>query len=66
MNERTKSALLWGAVGVFAFLALHQGYVFVGGESIGILPAIGVAVVVGAVAAVAAYAGEVRLLRRGR
>ena len=66
MNERTKSALLWGAVGVFAFLALHQGYVALGGESIGILPAVGVGVVVGAVAAVAAYVGEVRLLRRGR
>jgi len=66
VNERTKSALLWGAVGVFAFLALHQGYVALGGESIGILPAVGVGVVVGAVAAVAAYVGEVRLLRRGR
>ena len=66
MNERTKSALLWGAVGLFAFLALHQGYVALGGESIGILPAVGVAAVVGAVVAAAAYVGEVRLLRRGR
>jgi hypothetical protein len=66
VNERTKSALLWGAVGVFAFLVLHQGYVFVGGNGVGILPAVGVAVVVGAAAAAAAYVGEVRLLRRGR
>ncbi|MFD1647157.1 hypothetical protein [Haloarchaeobius litoreus] len=66
MNERTKSALLWGAVGVFAFLTLHQGYVALGGESIGILPAVGLGFVVGTVVAAAAYVGEVRLLRRGR
>ncbi|WP_435347896.1 hypothetical protein [Haloarchaeobius sp. HRN-SO-5] len=66
MTERRKSALLWGAVGVFAFLVLHQGYVVLGNDGIGLLPALGVAVVVGAVVAVAAYVGEARLLRRGR
>ncbi|WP_267640996.1 hypothetical protein [Haloarchaeobius amylolyticus] len=66
MDERTKSALLWGAVGVFAFLVLYQGYVLFGNDSVGFLPAFGVALVVGAGVAAAAYVAEIRLLGRGR
>ena len=66
MTPRRKSALLWGAVGVFAFLALHQGYILLGNDGIGILPALVVALVVGAMVAVSAYVGEARLVQRGR
>lgn len=53
-----KSAVLWGLVGALAFLVLHQGYVLVGYDGIGILPAVAVAVVVGAVATATTYVGE--------
>jgi hypothetical protein len=49
MNDRAKSALLWGVVGALAFLVLHQGYVLLENDGIGVLPAAGVAVVVGLV-----------------
>ncbi|KTG10747.1 hypothetical protein AUR64_06035 [Haloprofundus marisrubri] len=65
MNRRVKSSLLWGAVGVFAFLALAQGYVLVAGPlPVGFLGRIGIALVVGAVAAGVSYATELRLLAR--
>ncbi|WP_435334071.1 hypothetical protein [Haloarchaeobius sp. TZWWS8] len=66
MTPRRKSALLWGAVGVFAFLVSYQGYVALGNEGVGFLPALLVALLVGAAVAAAAYLGEVRLLERGR
>jgi hypothetical protein len=44
-----KSAALWGVVGALSFLVLHQGYVLLGNDGIGLLPAMGVAVVVGVV-----------------
>jgi hypothetical protein len=53
-----KSAGLWGLVGALAFLVLHQGYVLLGNDGIGILPAVAVAVVVGAVATATTYVGE--------
>ncbi len=31
-RNRVKSAVLWGAVGGFAFLVLAQGYLLIGGE----------------------------------
>lgn len=55
-----KSAALWGLVGALAFIVLHQGYVLLGNDGIGILPAVGVAVVVGAVATATTYVGERR------
>ncbi|WP_227132509.1 hypothetical protein [Halorubellus salinus] len=64
MDARTKSALLWGAVAALTFLVLHQGYVLLGNTGIGLLPAVGVAVVVGVVATGASYVGERRLRSR--
>ncbi|WP_439027687.1 hypothetical protein [Haloarchaeobius sp. DT45] len=66
MNARVKSALLWGAVGLFAFLVLYQGYVALGNDGVGFLPALAVALGVGAGVAAGAYLGEIRLLSRGR
>ena len=64
MDAVAKSAVLWGLVGALAFLVLHQGYVLLGNTGVGLLPAIGVAVVVGVVAAGASYVGERRLRSR--
>ncbi|WP_323675241.1 hypothetical protein [Halorubellus sp. PRR65] len=55
-----KSAALWGVVGALAFLVLHQGYVLLGNDGVGILPAVGIAVVVGVVATATTYVGERR------
>ncbi|MFC6952046.1 hypothetical protein ACFQGB_04145 [Halorubellus litoreus] len=63
MDAAAKSALLWGAVGAMSFLVLHQGYVLLGNTGIGLLPAIGVAVVVGIVTTAVAYVGERRLFQ---
>ena len=56
MDDRTRSALLWGAVGGLAFAVLAQGYNAFGpgGITAGVLA--GVAVVVAAVVTAAAYA----------
>ncbi|WP_224270287.1 hypothetical protein [Haloprofundus salinisoli] len=63
MNRRVKSSLLWGLVGVFAFLALAQGYVLVVGRlPVGFLGRLAIALLVGAVAASVSYATEKRLL----
>ena len=59
-----KSAVLWGLVGALAFLVLHQGYVLVGNDGIGILPAVGIAVVVGVITTGVTYVGERRLGKR--
>ncbi|WP_224333005.1 hypothetical protein [Haloprofundus halobius] len=65
MNRRVKSSLLWGLVGFFAFLVLVQGYdLVVGRLPLGVLARVGVAVVVGAVAAGVSYVTERRLLAR--
>ncbi|NHN41996.1 hypothetical protein G9C85_10195 [Halorubellus sp. JP-L1] len=58
MDAAAKAAALWGLVGALAFLVLHQGYVLLGNDGIGMLPAIGVAVLVGVVATGASYVGE--------
>ena len=63
MDAVAKSAVLWGLVGALAFLVLHQGYVLLGNTGVGLLPAVGVAVVVGIVATTIAYVGETRLSR---
>ena len=59
-----KSAVLWGLVGALSFLVLHQGYVLVGNDGIGVLPAVGIAVVVGAITTGVTYVGERQLGKR--
>lgn len=66
MDAVAKSAALWGLVGALAFLVLHQGYVLLGNEGVGLLPAVGVAAAVGVVATGASYVGERRLRSRTR
>ena len=67
MTPRTKSALLWGAVGLLAFLAAVQGYqLLVGPLSVSIPAVAGVAVGVGALTAGTAYLTEFRLRAKGR
>jgi len=67
VTPRTKSALLWGAVGLLAFLAAVQGYQLLVGPLSVSIPAVGaVAIGVGLVTAVVAYATEHRLWTKGR
>jgi 1,4-dihydroxy-2-naphthoate octaprenyltransferase len=67
VTPRGKSALLWGAVGLLAFLVLVQGYqLLVGPTPVGFLGKLVVGVVVGVVAAGASYLTERRLARKGR
>jgi hypothetical protein len=66
MDAVAKSAVLWGLVGALAFLVLHQGYVLLGNTGVGLLPAIGVAVVVGVVATVVSYVAEPRIREDAR
>ncbi|SDR35385.1 hypothetical protein [Natronobacterium texcoconense] len=61
MEPRTKSALLWGAVGFMAFLVLVQGYALVVEPLVTITQGGAVAVLVGAATAVSAYALEHRI-----
>lgn len=67
MRHRTKSGVLWGAVGALAFLALTQGYVLVAGAlPVSFLARLALAVVLGVVVAGVAYVTEYRLVRKGR
>ena len=66
MDRRTKSAALWGLVGVFAFLALHQAYLLAGGALISIPAVVAIALLVGVSSGTTAYAFEIRLLQYGR
>ncbi|THE63856.1 hypothetical protein D8Y22_16140 [Salinadaptatus halalkaliphilus] len=61
MHPRTKSALLWGAVGVMAFLVLIQGYALVSGPLVSITQGAAVALVVGLATAGSAYVLEHRI-----
>ncbi|ELZ01641.1 hypothetical protein C482_06302 [Natrialba chahannaoensis JCM 10990] len=61
MNPRTKSALLWGAVGFMAFLVLVQGYALVVEPLVSIGQGFVVAVLVGVGTAVSAYVLEYRV-----
>ena len=58
MRPRVKASLLWGAVGVLAFLVLLQGYELWTGYRYTLPIKLGVAVVVGLGATVASYAAE--------
>jgi hypothetical protein len=67
VRPRTKSALLWGVVGLLAFSVAVQGYqLAVGGLALPLPVVAGIALVVGAVSATVAYAVEPRLLAKGR
>jgi hypothetical protein len=67
VRPRTKSSVLWGAVGGVAFAALVQGYQLVAGPlDVGPAVIVGVAVVVAAVVAGVTYLTEVRLTTKGR
>ncbi|ELY92737.1 hypothetical protein C483_07212 [Natrialba hulunbeirensis JCM 10989] len=61
MNPRTKSALLWGAVGFMAFLVLVQGYALAVEPLVSIVQGFVVAVLVGVGTAVSAYVLEYRV-----
>ncbi|WP_049927963.1 hypothetical protein [Halopiger goleimassiliensis] len=61
MNVRAKSALLWGAVGVVAVLALVQGYALLVEPLLSIGQAAAVAALVGCVTTGCAYALEHRI-----
>ena len=60
-HPRIASALLWGAVGLMAFLALVQGYALVRTPLLSIGQAFVVATVVGSVTAGSAYVLEHRI-----
>jgi polyferredoxin len=67
VTPRRKSALLWGVVGLLAFLVLVQGYqLLVGPTPVGFLGKLVVGVGVGAVTAGASYLVEAQLARKGR
>ncbi|MFC7136243.1 hypothetical protein [Halobaculum litoreum] len=67
MPSRRRSALLWGAVGLFVVLVGGQALVLLGeGLPFGFAGLFGVALVVGAVVAAAAYRFEHRLARKGQ
>ncbi|WP_135827405.1 hypothetical protein [Halorussus halobius] len=61
MRPRAKASLLWGAVGVLAFLVLLQGYELWTGYRYALAVKSGVAAGVGAAATAAAYVAEPRL-----
>lgn len=67
MTGRRRSALLWGAVGLFSFFVTVQGYLLFGGRvPLSLIETLGVAVIVAVAVAVVSYVAEARLLRKGR
>jgi hypothetical protein len=67
VTPRAKSSLLWGVVGVFAFLVVVQGYdLFVPAFRASLGVRVTMALVAGAATAGLAYALEHRLARKGR
>jgi hypothetical protein len=67
VTPRRKSALLWGVVGLLAFLVLVQGYqLLVGPMPVGFLGKLAIGVLVGSVAGGVSYLLEGRLARKGR
>ena len=62
-----RSALLWGAVGVLAFLVLLQGFrLFAGPVGLGLVPTIGIAFAIGSFVTVLSFVLEPRLREKGR
>ncbi|GAA0458667.1 hypothetical protein MUK72_02880 [Halococcus dombrowskii] len=66
MRPRTKTSLLWGAVGALAFLVLAQGYELIAAPGISLLVKLAIAAIVWIVASVASYLFEDRLARSER
>ena len=67
MDARPRSSLLWGLVGVLAFLVVAQGYrLLVGPLGFGVPVWVGVAVLVGLAAALTTYLLEPRVTGKGR
>ena len=65
--RRRRSALLWGAVGLFVVLVGGQGLVLLGeGLPFGFAGLVGVAVIVGSIVAASSYLLEHRLARKGQ
>ncbi len=60
MTPRRRSALLWGVVGAFAFLALHGTYLLFGGAFLGVGSITVVTGIVFGATAVASYHAERR------
>ena len=63
VRPRTKSAVLWGAVGLMSFLVLIQGYAVFVEPVLSLRRAAAIGLVVGAGAGVAAYAIEHRVAK---
>ena len=61
MQARTKSALLWGVVGLMSFVVLAQGSVALGEQLLTFQQALVVALLVGAATAAVAYRFERRI-----
>ncbi|WP_135534817.1 hypothetical protein [Halostella pelagica] len=66
MRSRVRSSLLWGVVGVLAFLVLYQGYLLAGGAGVPVPAVVGIAVAVGIGATALSYLGEGWLARRNK
>ncbi len=67
MRRRAVSGVLWGLVGLFAFLVLVQGYRLLAGPlRADLVTLLAVGVVVGAVVGTLSYLSEHRLARKGR
>ncbi|MFC7204628.1 hypothetical protein ACFQJC_13995 [Haloferax namakaokahaiae] len=67
MNPTTKSALLWGVVGMLTTGVLAQGAVLFGvGPRLSVVAGVAMALVVGLVVAVVTYVIEPRIESKGR
>ena len=64
MHPRIKSSLLWGIVGIMAFLVLARGYGAIVGSQFSLPVTVGVAIAVGLVTASAAYLFEPALFAK--
>jgi polyferredoxin len=66
MRPRTKTSLLWGAVGALAFLVLAQGYELIAAPGISLLVKLAIAAIVWIVTGGASYLFEGWLARSER
>ena len=65
-TSRRRASLLWGLVGALAFLVLTQGYRLVASPGLDPVVQVGVAVLVGVLAALLSYGFEGWLARNER
>ncbi|WP_253736486.1 hypothetical protein [Halohasta salina] len=67
MRRRTKSSLLWGAIGALTFLVLAQGYRIVGGPlPTGYLGMVVIGLTIGGTVGTVSYLAEPWLAAKGR